>query len=166
MKMGLPTVEGTFFGPLTRPQQAEVLGDQVSDATSKGAKLLLGGKTADGAGFYYEPTVLTDVNHDMKVMMDESFGPIIGIQKVKDDSEAIQLMTDTPYGLANYVQTLNKERARRVSRQLRSGMVEMNSKFGGAGSPFGGMKQSGNGREGGAWRLEEFLDVKAVSDWR
>ena len=75
------------------------------------------------------------------------------------------MANDTPYGLTNYVQTADKVRARRVARPLRSGMVEMNGKFGGAGSPFGGMKQSGNGSEGGVWGLEELPETKAVSDW-
>jgi acyl-CoA reductase-like NAD-dependent aldehyde dehydrogenase len=126
MKMGSPTEEGTFLGPLTRPQQAEVLADQVADATSKGAKLLLGGNATDGTGFYFEPTVLTNVNHDMKVMMDESFGPIIGIQKVKDDAEAIQLMTDTAYGLASSVFTPDQSRAEKIMAEMNSGTVYWN----------------------------------------
>lgn len=126
MKLGLPTEEGTFLGPLTRPQQAEVLADQVADATSKGAKLLIGGNSVDGAGFYFEPTVLTDVNHNMKVMMDESFGPIIGIQKVKDDTEAVQLMTDTPYGLASSVFTTDQSRAEKIMAEMNSGTVYWN----------------------------------------
>ena len=126
MKMGLPTDEGTFLGPLTRPQQAEVLADQVSDATSKGADLLLGGKPALGTGFYFEPTVLTNVKHDMKVMIDESFGPIIGIQKVKDDAEAVELMTDTPYGLASSVFTKDQSRAEKIMAEMNSGTVYWN----------------------------------------
>lgn len=126
MKLGHPTEEGTFLGPLTRPRQAEVLADQVADATSKGAKLLIGGKSVDGAGFYFEPTVLTDVNHNMKVMMDESFGPIIGIQKVKDDTEAVRLMTDTPYGLASSVFTTDQSRAEKIMAEMNSGTVYWN----------------------------------------
>ncbi|MCB9185757.1 MAG: aldehyde dehydrogenase family protein [Flavobacteriales bacterium] len=126
MKIGGPDEEGTFIGPLTRPQQMDVLEDQVADATSKGAKLLLGGKRAERAGYYFEPTVLVDVDHTMKVMMDESFGPIIGIQKVKDDAEAIQLMLDTPYGLASSVFTNDKERAERIMQEMNSGTVYWN----------------------------------------
>ena len=101
----------------------------------------------------------------MTIWREEIFGPVLCITPFDCEEEAINLANDTSYGLTNYVQTSNKARARRVARQLRSGMVEMNGKFSGAGSPFGGMKQSGNGREGGAWGLEEFLEVKAVSDW-
>jgi acyl-CoA reductase-like NAD-dependent aldehyde dehydrogenase len=126
MKLGEPGDEGTFIGPLTRPQQMAVLEDQVADAVSKGAKLLLGGKKADRNGYYFEPTVLTDVNHDMKVMMDESFGPIIGIQKVKDDAEAISLMLDTPYGLTSAVYTLNSDRADAIMEEMNSGTVYWN----------------------------------------
>ncbi|MCB0754691.1 MAG: aldehyde dehydrogenase family protein [Flavobacteriales bacterium] len=126
MKMGLPTEDGAFIGPLTRPQQADVLADQVADATAKGATLLLGGKAAERPGYYFEPTVLTDVTHEMKVMMDESFGPIIGIQKVKDDAEAVELMIDTPYGLASSVFTNDQSRAERIMAEMNSGTVYWN----------------------------------------
>lgn len=126
MQLGEPTEDGVFIGPLTRSQQISVLEDQVKDAISKGAKLLLGGKRADRLGYYFEPTVLTNVNHSMKVMMDESFGPIIGIQKVKDDAEAIALMTDTPYGLTSAVYTRNADRAEAVMQEMNSGTVYWN----------------------------------------
>jgi acyl-CoA reductase-like NAD-dependent aldehyde dehydrogenase len=126
MKMGDPTVEGTFLGSLTRPQQMDVLADQVADATAKGANLLLGGKRADQKGFYFNPTVLSNVNHSMKVMMDESFGPIIGIQKVRGDDEALELMLDTPYGLTSAVFTTDENRALELMQQLNSGTVYWN----------------------------------------
>ena len=103
------------------------------------------------------PTVFADVTPDMTVRKEEIFGPVLVMSPFDTKEEAIALANNTPYGLTNYVQTADKTRARRVARGLRSGMVEMNGKFGGAGSPFGGMKQSGNGREGGVWGLEEFL---------
>jgi acyl-CoA reductase-like NAD-dependent aldehyde dehydrogenase len=126
MKLGDPTEEGTFLGSLTRPQQMEVLADQVKDAVGKGASLLLGGKRSDRQGFFFEPTILTNVDHSMKVMMDESFGPIIGIQKVKDDAEAIELMLDTPYGLTSAIYTQSEKRALEVMEQLNSGTVYWN----------------------------------------
>ena len=126
MKMGNPAEEETFLGSLTRPQQIAVLEDQVSDATEKGASLLLGGKKADRNGFFFEPTVLSNTNHSMKVMMDESFGPIIGIQKVKDDAEAVSLMRDTPYGLTSAVFTQDENRALGLMQQLNSGTVYWN----------------------------------------
>lgn len=124
--MGDPTVEGTAIGPLTRKPQVAVLQGQVNDAVAKGARLLAGGKVSSGAGYYFEPTVLVDVDHTMKVMMDESFGPIIGIQKVKDDAEAIALMRDTPYGLTSAVYTPDRERAERIMSDMDSGTVYWN----------------------------------------
>ena len=101
----------------------------------------------------------------MTIWKEEIFGPVLTMTPFDSEEEAIALANDTPYGLTNYVQTADKFRARRLARGLRSGMVEMNGKFGAPGTPFGGMKQSGTGREGGVWGLEEFLEVKAVSDW-
>jgi aldehyde dehydrogenase (NAD+) len=134
----------------------------------EGAKLVAGGLgRPDGLnrGRFVRPTVFANVKQDMTIWREEIFGPVLCMTPFDSEEEAITLANDTPYGLTNYVQTADKTRARRVARRLRSGMVEMNGKFGGAGSPFGGMKQSGNGREGGKWGLEEFLEVKAVSDW-
>jgi acyl-CoA reductase-like NAD-dependent aldehyde dehydrogenase len=162
MKMGLPTEDGAFIGPLTRPQQAEVLADQVADATAKGAKLLLGGKAADRPGYYFEPTVLTDVTHDMKVMMDESFGPIIGIQKVKDDAEAVELMIDTPYGLASSVFTPDQSRAEKIMAEMNSGTVYWNccdrvSPF----VPWSGRGHSGLGSTLSHHGIRAFVQPKA-----
>jgi len=126
MKLGDPNEEGTFLGSLTRPQQMAVLEDQVKDALEKGASLLFGGKRVDKKGYYFEPTVLTNVNHSMKVMMDESFGPIIGIQKVNGDDEAIKLMLDTPYGLTSAVYTHDENHALELMKQLNSGTVYWN----------------------------------------
>jgi acyl-CoA reductase-like NAD-dependent aldehyde dehydrogenase len=124
--MGDPTLDGTAIGPLTRKPQVAVLQGQVNDAVAKGARLIAGGKVTSGAGYYFEPTVLVDVDHSMKVMMDESFGPIIGIQKVKDDAEAITLMRDTPYGLTSAVYTPDRERAERIMADMDSGTVYWN----------------------------------------
>lgn len=126
MKLGAPTEEGTFLGSLTRPQQLAVLEDQVQDAVDKGASLLLGGKRLDRTGYFFEATVIANANHSMKVMMDESFGPIIGIQKVKDDAEAIELMLDTIYGLTSAVYTQDESRALELMQQLDSGNVYWN----------------------------------------
>jgi acyl-CoA reductase-like NAD-dependent aldehyde dehydrogenase len=124
--LGVPTDDATAIGPLTRKPQVVVLEEQVNDAVAKGAKVLLGGKRSVGAGYYFEPTVLVDVDHSMKVMMEESFGPIIGIQKVKDDSEAVALMLDTPYGLTSAVYTQNKQRAESIMSEMQSGTVYWN----------------------------------------
>lgn len=114
---------------------------------------------------FVHPTIFADVTPEMTIWKEEIFAPVLCITPLDGEDEAIALASDTPYGLTNYVQTSDKSRARRVARRLQSGMVEMNGKPGGAGSPFGGMKQSGSGREAGVWGLEELLEVKAVSDW-
>ena len=101
----------------------------------------------------------------MRIYREEIFGPVMSILPFQTEAEAVTIANDTEYGLTNYIQTSDKDRLRRVARQLRSGMVEANSVGFAKGSPFGGYKQSGNGREGGAFGLHEFLEVKAVSDW-
>ncbi len=120
-KMGSPTEAGIYIGPLSRKEQITVLENQVADAVSKGATILTGGKKVKGRGYYFEPTVLVNVNHSMAVMNDESFGPIIGIMKVKDDSEAIALMQDTAYGLTAAVYSADKARATNILQQINAG---------------------------------------------
>lgn len=125
-KLGDPRDESTYLGPLTRKPQLAVLSDQVADAVQKGAKVLLGGHAIPGAGYYFEPTVLTDVNHTMKLMRDESFGPIIGIQRVDSDDEALALMNDTDYGLTAAVYTPDRNTAERLLSRVHSGSVYWN----------------------------------------
>jgi acyl-CoA reductase-like NAD-dependent aldehyde dehydrogenase len=120
-KTGTPTDEGIYFGPLTRKAQLVVLEKQVADAISKGARLVMGGKRLPGKGYYFEPTILVDVTHDMDLMKEESFGPIIGIMKVKDDTEATRLMADTEYGLTAAVYSQDRKRAEKILRQLNTG---------------------------------------------
>jgi acyl-CoA reductase-like NAD-dependent aldehyde dehydrogenase len=120
-KTGAPTDDGIYFGPLTRKEQLVVLEKQVTDAMSKGARLIMGGKRLPGKGYYFEPTILVDVTHEMDLMKEESFGPIIGIMKVKDDAEALQLMADTEYGLTAAVYSQDRERAEKILRQLNTG---------------------------------------------
>lgn len=125
-KMGMPTEEGVYISPLSRAAQVSFLEFQVQDALSKGATLLTGGKRVPGRGYFFEPTVLTNVNHGMSVMREESFGPIIGIMKVKDDAEAIQLMLDSQYGLTAAVYSDTYERAKPILEQMDSGTVYWN----------------------------------------
>jgi len=125
-KVGDPTDETTYLGPLARAGQLDVLEDQVRDAVAQGAKLLTGGARRGGAGWYFEPTVLAGVDHRMKVMREESFGPIIGIQEVAGDDEAVARMNDTEYGLTASVYTRDGERARRVLSQVNAGTVYWN----------------------------------------
>ena len=116
-------------------------------------------------GYFVRPTVFADVKPGMTIEREEIFGPVLSIIPFETEEEAVRIANDTQYGLTNYVQTGDPARANRLSRQLRSGMVEMNGKPRGAGSPFGGVKSSGRAREGGIWGLEEFLEVKAISGY-
>ena len=125
--VGDPLAEDTYIGPLTRAQQVAVLEDQVSDAKEHGATLLLGGKrVAGGRGNFFEPTVFVGVDHRMKLMSEESFGPIIGIQKVASDDEAVALMNDSPYGLTGAVYTPDRNRAERILSQINAGSAYWN----------------------------------------
>ncbi len=117
-KIGLPSEPGVYIGAVTRKAQIKLLQNQVDDALQKGATLAAGGKKIEGEGNYFEPTVLLNVNHEMNVMREESFGPIIGIMKVKDDEEAIRLMNDTEYGLTASVYSSDQERAQKILKKL------------------------------------------------
>ena len=125
-KVGDPLDETTYIGAITRRPQLEVLTRQVADAKRKGAKLLTGGNVIKGKGNWFEPTVFVGVDHRMALMKDESFGPIIGIQKVASDAEAVALMNDTPYGLTAGVYTHDEKRARRILAQVRAGSAYWN----------------------------------------
>ena len=124
--VGDPMDEKTYIGPLTRAAQLNVLEQQVTDAKAKGASVLLGGKRIPGPGNYFAPTVLTNVNHSMEVMREESFGPIIGIQKVKSDDEAMALMNDSNYGLTASVFTRDQSRAEKILSQVNAGTAYWN----------------------------------------
>ena len=125
-KIGDPTQTDTYLGPLSRKPQINILTQQVEEATSKGAKLHLGGLPIKRTGFYFAPTVLSEVNHEMTIMKEESFGPVIGIQKVQDDEEAIALMNDTPYGLTAAVYCASHKRATQILEKVNSGSAYWN----------------------------------------
>ncbi|MDP4263604.1 MAG: aldehyde dehydrogenase family protein [Bacteroidota bacterium] len=145
-KIGSPTEEGTYIGPLSRKDQLAVLEKQVEDAKSKGATILTGGKKINSKGYFFEPTVLVNVNHTMSVMKDESFGPVIGIMKVKNDKEAIQLMEDTEYGLTASVYSSDKKRAEAILQQINAGTGYWNCcDRVSAALPWSGRKHSGFG---------------------
>ncbi len=146
LKIGDPAQEGIDIGPLTRKEQLGVLLDQIQDAQNKGAELVYGGYRLQQPGYYMVPAVLSNVNHSMKLMQDESFGPVIGIQKVSSDEEAVSLMKDTSYGLTSAVYTSNESRAEKLLRQMNSGTVYWNCcDRVSANLPWAGRKASGLG---------------------
>jgi len=145
-KSGLPTTDGVYIAALTRKAQIAILENQIKDALNKGAKLVTGGKAPHGKGYYFEPTVLTEVTNDMLVMQEESFGPIIGIMKVKDDAEALKMMQDTDYGLTASVYTADQSRAEKILGQLDAGSGYWNCcDRVSAALPWSGRKYSGIG---------------------
>jgi acyl-CoA reductase-like NAD-dependent aldehyde dehydrogenase len=125
-RMGDPMSDDTYIGPLTRMPQLDVLSAQVEDARRRGARVLTGGHVGGGSGNWFEPAVLVDVDHTMEIMREESFGPVIGIQKVRDDAEAVRLMNETRYGLTAGVYTPDEARARRILAQVHAGSVYWN----------------------------------------
>lgn len=161
-KIGAPTEEGVYIGPLSRKEQSLFLESQVSDALQKGARLLTGGRRIDRKGYFFEPTVLVEVTHDMSVMKEESFGPVIGIMKVKDDEEAVRLMKDTEFGLTASVYSSSKERAERILRQIDAGTGYWNCcDRVSAALPWSGRKQSGFGTTLSHAGLRAFTKPKA-----
>lgn len=164
----LASKEGDHIGPMINQTQFNKVQSMIEAGINEGAKLVAGGVGRPNdlnKGYFVRPTVFADCNNDMAVMRQEIFGPVLCITPFDSEEEAVEIANDTPYGLTNYVQTTNAKRANRLARKLKSGMVEMNGNFRSAGAPFGGFKQSGTGREGGVWGLEEFLEVKAVGGW-
>lgn len=168
IKVGPASEEGRHMGPVVNATQWHKIQDLIQKGIDEGARLVAGGTGRPeglNKGYYVRPTVFADVTPEMTIAKEEIFGPVLSIMKFETEQDAVQMANDTPYGLTNYVQSTDDARRVRLARQLRSGMVEMNGQPRGAGSPFGGMKQSGNGREGGVFGIEDFLEIKAVSGW-
>ena len=169
LEVDLASKSGRHIGPVISQLQFDKIQDLIAIGIEKDSATLaaggLGRPEGLDKGYFIRPTVFADVNNDMTIAREEIFGPVLTIIPFDTEEEAIQIANDTAYGLTNYVQTQDGQKANRVARRLRSGMVEMNGLGRSAGSPFGGYKQSGNGREGGVWGLEDFLEVKAVSGW-
>jgi acyl-CoA reductase-like NAD-dependent aldehyde dehydrogenase len=161
-RMGSPVEAGVYLGALARHQQLGVLEDQVKDAVSRGAKVLMGGKRVSGTGYYFEPTVLVNVDHSMKIMRDESFGPVIGIMKVKSDTEAIDRMRDSEYGLTAAVYSADKSRAEAILREVDAGTGYWNCcDRVSAAVPWSGRKHSGFGSTLSHAGLRAFTKPKA-----
>jgi len=157
-----PTDEAAYIGPLTRAPQLDILDQQVADAQAKGAKLLLGGQRLAGPGNWFAPTVFSHVDHSMALMREESFGPIIGIQKVVDDDDAVRLMNDTDYGLTASVYTHDEARARRLMARLHAGSVYWNCcDRVSPRLPWSGLGHSGIGLTLSTYGIEAFTRPKA-----
>ena len=167
-EVGDPKKEGEHIGPVISETQYNKIQTLIKKGIDEGAKLVAGGPgRPEGLekGYYVKPTVFADVNNDMEIARTEIFGPVLSVIPFENEEEAIKIANDTPYGLTNYIQTQDPEKVKRVSRRVRSGMVDVNGAGIAVDAPFGGFKHSGIGREAGQHGLDEFLEVKAVGGW-
>ena len=168
IKVDLASKAGDHIGPVISKTQFDKIQSLIKSGIEEGATLVAGGpdKPEDfKKGYFIKPTVFTDVNNDMRIAKEEIFGPVLSIIPFENEEEAIKITNDTEYGLGNYLQTEDKEKAKRVSKRLRAGIIYVNNKPADSGTPFGGYRQSGNGREGGTWGLHEYLEVKTITEW-
>ncbi len=168
IKVDLAEKNGDHIGPVVSKKQYDKIIDLIQSGIDEGATLVAGGIERPSGlkkGFFIQPTIFTNVTNNMKIAKEEIFGPVLSIIPFENEEEAISIVNNTSYGLGNYVQTQNMEKARRVARQFRSGGVYINGNTADPGTPFGGYRQSGNGREGGNWGLEEYLEVKNICGW-
>ena len=168
VQVGRAADHGRHIGPVVSELQYNKIQALIKAGIDEGARVIIGGLgKPEGleTGYFVKPTIFADVNNDMQIAREEVFGPVLCMIPFDTEEQAIAMANDTLYGLTNYIQTQDSTKANRIARRLRSGMVEMNGTFRASGSPFGGYKQSGNGREGGVWGLEDFLEVKSISGW-
>jgi aldehyde dehydrogenase (NAD+) len=163
--VGDPRGDGVQVGPLVSALQWKKVQDLIQKGIDEGAVLAAGGTGRPeglAKGYFAKPTVFAGVSNEMTIAREEIFGPVLSIIPYDNEDEAVQMANDTPYGLSGYVSSGNLDRARRVAARLRTGMVHINGASLDAMAPFGGYKQSGNGREWGAEGIEEFLEVKSI----
>ncbi len=164
LRVGRGTDDGVQVGPLVDATSREKVVELVGDAVGRGATVRVGGDAVDGPGWFYRPTVLTDVPLDARLTKEEIFGPVAPISVFDTDDEAVAAANDTEFGLVSYLYTENLARALRVSEALESGMVGLNTGLvSNPAAPFGGIKQSGLGREGGSVGIDEYLETKYVA---
>jgi aldehyde dehydrogenase (NAD+) len=169
IKVDQATKKGDHIGPVISKVQYDKIINLIESGISEGATLAAGGPELPNGlnkGYFIKPTIFTDVTNEMRIAKEEIFGPVLSIIPFDTEDEAVKIVNDTSYGLGNYLQTDDKEKAHRVAKKLRSGCVYINGNAADVGTPFGGYRQSGNGREGGVWGLEEFLEVKNVTGWK
>jgi succinate-semialdehyde dehydrogenase / glutarate-semialdehyde dehydrogenase len=164
LSVGRGVEEGVTVGPLIDEVARRKVSSLVDDAIARGAQVLVGGEPEEGAGYFYRPTVLTQVPGDAQMRHEEIFGPVAPVVSFETEDDALALANDTEYGLVGYVFTRDLDRALRVSERLEAGMVGLNQGIvSNPAAPFGGVKHSGLGREGGRLGIEEFLEVKYVA---
>jgi len=169
IKVDLASKKGNHIGPVVSKIQYDKIINLIKSGINEGATLAAGGPDLPNnlnKGYFIKPTIFTNVTNNMQIAKKEIFGPVLSIISFETEEEAIKITNDTEYGLGNYLQTEDKEKAKRVAKKLRSGIVYINGNGADAGTPFGGYRQSGNGREGGTWGLEEFLEVKTITGWK
>ena len=169
IKVDVASKKGDHIGPVVSKIQYNKIINLIKNGIDEGAKLAAGGPELPdnlNKGYFIKPTIFTNVTNDMKIAKKEIFGPVLSIIPFKTEEEAINITNDTEYGLGNYLQTEDKEKAKRVAKKLRSGCVYINGNAADSGTPFGGYGQSGNGREGGIWGLEEYLEIKTITGWK
>ena len=169
INVDLASKAGEHIGPVISKTQYDKIQSLIKSGIEEGATLVAGGPEKPeklNKGYFIKPTVFTDVNNNMRIAKEEIFGPVLSIIPFENEDEAIKITNDTEYGLGNYFQTEDKEKAKRVAKKLRSGIVYVNHKPADSGTPFGGYRQSGNGREGGTWGLHEYLEVKTITEWK
>ena len=162
---GDPMKSGALLGPLVSAVQRDRVREFIKSGISEGAKLISGGPDAPEGletGFYVSPTVFSEVTPEMRIFREEIFGPVLSIIPVDSEEEAIEVANDSIYGLSGAVWASTPERAEQVARRLRTGQVDLNGGAFNTEAPFGGYKQSGNGRERGRWGLDEFLETKSM----
>ena len=160
--------QGAHIGPVVNKRQWDQIQGYIQKGIDEGARLATGGPGLPegfNRGFYVKPTIFADVKPGMTIEREEIFGPVMCMIPFDSEEEAVAIANDTPYGLTNYVQSGDPARSNRLARRLQAGMIEMNGKPRGAGSFFGGVKQSGRAREGGIWGIEEFLEPKGISGY-
>ncbi|MEE2891428.1 MAG: aldehyde dehydrogenase family protein [Pseudomonadota bacterium] len=165
INVGDPTSTDTNVGPLVSQMQFDKVQALIQKGIDEGAKLETGGVgRPDGMnrGYFVKPTVFSHVNNEMTIAREEIFGPVLSLIGYKDDADAVRIANDTLYGLSGYVSSTDPERAANVARQIRAGNIHVNGAGVDPGAPFGGYKQSGNGREFSTWGLDEFLETKAI----
>jgi len=164
LRVGRGLEDGVQVGPLIDDDQRRKVAELVDDAAERGANVVVGGSRIEGAGYFYAPTVLSDVPGDARLLREEIFGPVAPVRGFASEEEAVRWANDTEYGLVAYVYTRDLERAFRVIEALETGMIGLNQGIvSNAGAPFGGVKQSGFGREGGPEGIEEYLETKYVA---